>query len=683
MSSVRRRFLGWAVDTFVLALALTAFLLLTTHQIALPGLHTDEALEVIPAVQLLRGEEVECYKDVCIDLFGLRLPVMIYEYIATVNTYMAIPFFALFGISVPTLRAMPIAQSAVAMIFLYLLARELYNRRVAALSVLLLAVSPSYVFWSRQGVFVTSVTIPIALIGVWASVRWWRSQRSGYLYLAAFTFGLGISAKFLFGWLLAGAVAAFLLLNLDRIVASLWRRSWSPLGIRLSWRQVVFGSLLFVIGLAPLIVFNIRTMSTIHYIRDNVFGTSYYEVDNANIGENLRERIKELRSVLNGETFWYLSIDPYASWRYPSVFLIAVGVTVYALFGRARETLRETLPNWATVAATVTGGYLAIRLLPTGTSSWYLAPGAAGAIAGTAVGMVRLYRDRPWAILRRAGVGLIAGAVFTVFAYLAWKMAAWAPHARTYAVAVVCLALAPGLRANGERRRLLFPVLIVAGMLVLSVFSPTALWFTHLAILTPWPPLIIAVAADAVARRAGLDRLQLGRLPAFGGRTWARTFSLGTLVAVALAGMLIYDDLEVDLAYHRDLARIGGKGDHTQASYRLVAYLQANGITDVIAMDYGIQDVVQFLTAGEINPPEIFGYDDRERPDSAYAIRVREYLHDPEAAYVFRVQPLFQQRWEAFQEIAQQAGKQVVEETVIYDWSARPIYRVVRAVPRS
>jgi len=215
VSGARRRFLGWAVDASVLALALTAFLLLTTHQIALPGLHTDEALEVIPAVQLLRGQEVECYKDVCIDLFGLRLPVMIYEYIATVNTYMAIPFFALFGISVPTLRAMPIAQSAVAMIFLYLLARELYNRRVAALSVLLLAVNPSYVFWSRQGVFVTSVTIPIALIGVWASVRWWRSQRSGYLYLAAFTFGLGISAKFLFGWLLAGAVAAFLLLNLD------------------------------------------------------------------------------------------------------------------------------------------------------------------------------------------------------------------------------------------------------------------------------------------------------------------------------------------------------------------------------------------------------------------------------------------------------------------------------------
>jgi hypothetical protein len=361
--------------------------------------------------------------------------------------------------------------------------------------------------------------------------------------------------------------------------------------------------------------------------------------------------------------------------------LIAVGVSVYALFGRARVSLRETLPNWMTVAATVAGGYAAIRLLPVGAVSWYLAPGAVGAMAGTVVGLARLRQDGRWAVPRQLGVGLIAGAAFVVFAYLAWKMAAWAPGARTYAAAVVALALAPGLRAYGERRHLLFPVLAVAGMLVLSVFSPTALWFTHLAILTPWPPLIIAVVTDAVARRAGLDRLGLGRLPTLGKHAWATSFSLGMLVALALPGMLIYDDLGVDLAYHRDLSRIGGKGDHTQASYRLVEYLQANGITDVIAMDYGIQDVIQFLTAGEINPPEIFGYDDREQPDSAFAIRVRERLQDPEATYVFRVQPLFQRRWEAFQEIAQAAGRKVIEEAVIYDWSARPIYRVVRAAP--
>ncbi len=671
---------AWLADVAVLGVALTAFLLLTTHQIELPGLHTDEALEVIPAVQLLRGQEVECFKDVCIDVFGLRLPVMIYEYIATVNTYVSIPFFALFGISVPTLRAMPIVQSSVAMVFLYLLARELYNQRVAMGSVLLLGVSPSFVFWSRQGVFVTSVTIPISLIGVWAWLRWWRSHKPGYLYLGSFVFGLGVSAKFLFGWLLAGVCAAFVLLNLDRIGAAVRQRSWVPLGIRLSWRQLALGGLLFALGLLPLIVFNVRTMSTINYVRDNLLGASYYEVDNARIGENLRERIKELRSVLNGETFWYLSIHPYASWRYPAVFLIAGGVLAYATLGRARPR-GGMPPHWVTVAATAAGGYGVVQFVSLRDTPWALAVVGVGTVAGAAVGLVQMRRGGPRVLLAQLGLGVTAAACYIAFAYLAWKMVGWEPGARTYPVAVAGLALAPWLGAQGERRRLLYPVLAIAGMLALSVFSPTALWFTHLAILTPWPALIIAVAGDMVARRSALDDLHLGRLPALSGRAWASAFGLGTAAFLGLVGMLIYDDLEVDLAYHRDLARIGGKGDHTHASYRLVEYLAENGMQDVVAMDYGIQDVVQFLTAGETNPPEIFGYADREKPDAAFGIRVREQLEDPEVVYVFRVEPLFQLRWEAFQAVATEAGRQVVGESVIYDWSARPIYRVVRAVP--
>jgi hypothetical protein len=311
---------------------------------------------------------------------------------------------------------------------------------------------------------------------------------------------------------------------------------------------------------------------------------------------------------------------------------------------------------------------------------WAAAALGVGAVAGTAVGLAQLRRGGMRALASHLGLGAAAAACYVVFAYLAWKMVRWEPGARTYPFAVAGLAVAPWLGAWPERRRLLYPLLAIAGMLVLSVFSPTALWFTHLAILTPWPVLVVAVALDMVARRSGLDRLHLGRLPALSGRAGARALSVGTLAVLGVAGMLVYDDLEVDLAYHRDLARIGGKGDHTHASYRLVDYLLDSGRQNVVAMDYGIQDVVQFLTAGEINPPEIFGYADREQPDAAFTIRVEQELADPEAVYVFRVEPLFRLRWEAFQAIAAQAGKQVVEESVIYDWSARPIYRVVRAV---
>jgi hypothetical protein len=160
------------------------------------------------------------------------------------------------------------------------------------------------------------------------------------------------------------------------------------------------------------------------------------------------------------------------------------------------------------------------------------------------------------------------------------------------------------------------------------------------------------------------------------------TLSLGLAAVVALGAMLAYDDLEVDAAYHRELEIVGGKVDHTNASYRLVEYLEMHGITDVVAMDYGIQDVVQFLSEGTINPAEIFGHEDREKVDLAFPIRVREQMQNPQAVFVFHdTYPEFRNRWEAFQEIVAEEGRRWTEEQIIYDWSAIPVFRLVRVEP--
>jgi hypothetical protein len=142
--------------------------------------------------------------------------------------------------------------------------------------------------------------------------------------------------------------------------------------------------------------------------------------------------------------------------------------------------------------------------------------------------------------------------------------------------------------------------------------------------------------------------------------------------------MLIYDDLRVDIAYHRDLARIGGIADHTSASYKLVRYLQDQGVTRTAAMDWGIQDVVQFLSEGELNPPQLSSYEDPQREDAAFELRVQEQLQDPETVYIFHIGAVFENRWETFQQLVEQAGRAPVEIQVIHDRAAMPIYRLVR-----
>ncbi|WP_445247532.1 glycosyltransferase family 39 protein [Microcoleus sp. OTE_8_concoct_300] len=68
------------------------------------------------------------------------------------------------------------------------------------LTITLLAVSPSFVFWSRQGVFVTNLTQPLCLWAIWQGLRWLRTGRQSALIQAAFASGLAIYAKLLAIW---------------------------------------------------------------------------------------------------------------------------------------------------------------------------------------------------------------------------------------------------------------------------------------------------------------------------------------------------------------------------------------------------------------------------------------------------------------------------------------------------
>jgi hypothetical protein len=541
---------------------------------------------------------------------------------------------------------------------------------------------------------VTSVTIPLSIAGMWALWRWTQRDQPRYLYLGAFLFGLGTSAKLLFWWVIAGIVLAAMLLNLDRILDCLRQRSTSPLGLTLRWRHVLIAGLLFAAGLLPLIIFNVQTGSTIHYIRDNLFSRSYYDVDNTKIGENLRERVKELGSVINGETFFYLAGRPYASWRYCTVFMYAVGILAFSVLlprpGKERGIV-QALPVWVTIAWVVLASFLSLRSGRLDAEQWYrLTPILslpAAALTILLFGRSRLrWRDwRTW--VAYILVGLIAALLFMLFVYLAWKLARWKAD-RLFAYAVLALLLAPWLRARDEARRILFPLLVLAIALVGSAFTPTGLLFTHLAILVPWPILIVALTVDLIARRSGLDKIGLARLPAWRNhapshRAWIVPLNLGTVAALALVGMLVYDDLKVDTAYHKDLARIGGIGDHTSASYKLVDYMRAQDITHVVAMDWGIQDVVQFLSEGQLNPPQLSSYEDPQAEDAAFILRVQEQLDEPDTVYIFHAGPVFENRWETFQEIVSQEGRAVDEIKIIHDRAAIPIFRLVRVPPNS
>ena len=142
------------------------------------------AYDVVPAMQLVLGQPVDLNRGVGLHLFGRDFPLMISDYQGVSSMYAVLPLFAIFGPGVGPVRGMTIGFGAIAIVLAYLLGRRLYGRPAGLIGAILLATSPSFIFWSRLGVYVVSQVVPLALGAMLCCLRWHATRRSRWLALA-------------------------------------------------------------------------------------------------------------------------------------------------------------------------------------------------------------------------------------------------------------------------------------------------------------------------------------------------------------------------------------------------------------------------------------------------------------------------------------------------------------------
>ena len=532
-----------------LALALAIFLALAAYQLNLPGLHYDEAKEAgLSAMQLLTGQPVTAFRDATVGVGPWRIPLMVQDYIGNLNVLLAVPFLAIGGINTVALRALPVAIAALTLIVAWLIARRLGGPLAAAVTALLLAVNPSFIFWSRQGVFVTNITALLFVGALWFGILWWQARRSRDFVVAAFLCGLGIYAKLLFVWVVVALVVV------AGVAYLLERRGRNARPLQLSSRSLALAAVAFVAPLLPLILFNLRTGGTLTSIFGHL-GQSYYGVDNTAYGSNLLTRLEQVGTLLRADHFWYL-------------------------------------------------GY---------THSNPLAP---------------------------------------------WLM-----------LALVMLALISWLL--GKRRAFFTPLLPLALLVLVvlqSAFTVSDLFITHFALIAPLPALIAGLSVGEVARFAReqrSNRLVAAALP---------------LAAVLLAFAWGVTDTRLTLAYHRVLTVSGGYAGHSDAIYRLADYLDEQGYAGPIALDWGVDAPVRFLTAGRVQPVDVFGYDRIDAPDPGFADRVGPYLEDWQTIYVGHApeKAVFKGRLEAMAGWASERGWRWLEQIRIAQRSGEAVFIVYR-----
>ena len=557
----------------ILAACVACFLSIALRQLDLPGLYYDEALDLTPMLDIMRGAPAPLLRGIGVTIGGHTYPVMLMDYMGSLNGYVTLPFMLVLGPGVTATRLSPILFSAVTIILAYAIARAWFGRTAGLVTALLLAVNPSFIWFSRQGITVTSIMTVFSL-GSWLLLDRWRrgiveseqsrqiARRVRLVLLAAgVLLGLGLWAKIIFIWWIAllGVMGLVWFLTLPRPVVAVARGGRLNLLTRLlpaaPW--VILG---FLIGAAPFVYFNLAGLAqgqppaTIDLLFRSLLQPTQYGVDNSNLAANLNKRLQDFAVFLNGSYFWFLAPVPYGN--------------VYAV------------P--AFLSAAIAGSVLALRR----------------------------------------------------------------PEWRRWAALLAC----------------------IAAYLPISAFTVSDLWATHFFLLFPLPQMAVAVAAiwlaEGVARhvfRAPLPRA-----------------ALSALLVIALIALPLSRDLWVNAQYHEQLGGMGGSGRFSDAIYKLAGYLEAQGIVEPVALDWGIEKNVRVLTGDRVRPVELFGFS--AEADDTFRQRAQEMLADPSRRYiVLWDQFAVYNRRLVFTRIAQGMGRDVVETFIAHERSGLPVYIVLQA----
>ena len=150
---------------------------------------------------------------------------------------------------------------------------------------------------------------------------------------------------------------------------------------------------------------------------------------------------------------------------------------------------------------------------------------------------------------------------------------------------------------------------------------------------------------------------------------------------VAALSLWFAADLQTTIRYHQALADSGGHVTHSDAIDRLAGWLDARGVKQPVALDWGIDAPVRFLTENRVEPLEIFGYDRLDAPDSGFEQRAAQFLPDLSRFYIARMpeNTVFAGRREALQTAAAARGLDLTVVEAFYDRSGKTMFIVLRA----
>jgi Dolichyl-phosphate-mannose-protein mannosyltransferase len=236
-----------------LVLLLVAWLLvvliitsLAIQNLSVPGLYYDEAVFGGMAKDFVTGNVHGPHipENQVITFFGRPFPVLIQPYLGALKSWMLMPSLALFGSSVPTLRASNLFWDLTALLLLMLGTWRWLGLASALVTSLLLAFDPNFFFLSVIDWGATVPSFVCRCASFYFLINWVEREKSGHAFFAGVFAGLGFFNKADFAVLLFGIALAAVCCYRRQILA----------GIRARRRAALLACVGFFIAISPIVM---------------------------------------------------------------------------------------------------------------------------------------------------------------------------------------------------------------------------------------------------------------------------------------------------------------------------------------------------------------------------------------------------------------------------------------------
>lgn len=273
------------------------------------GYQMDEALYVESAVFLLRGgggaPPFMSNASSWVSLRSRRLPLMIIPYVGATKAYVALPLFAVFGISAEVARFSGVLLGSLGIAGLVLLVSIRVSPAAGLIAGVALAIHPSYLdftVFDNGGVSVWMAGMGLMALALVNDLRRRSTLSAILLGVAA---GLAVWARANLLWLIASALAAAVLIYGRRVLPN--RRRLTAL---------LAGA---AMGVAPLVVYELRSwFETLRFI-----SATHRPLSGHQIGQRLKGLCELMVSDGEQRGIWWGS--PLPPWQ------IGVGGVLLAL----------------------------------------------------------------------------------------------------------------------------------------------------------------------------------------------------------------------------------------------------------------------------------------------------------------------------------------------------------------